>query len=73
MRATTGQDVGAAGFDQALVSRLLKYIGNPNVSVRLWNGDEFRISEGRPVACIEILDRGAIFELIRSPSIGFGE
>ena len=73
LRATTGQDAGAAGFDQVLVSWVLKYIGNPNVSVRLWNGDEFRISDGRPVACIQILDRGVVFELIRSPSIGFGE
>jgi len=73
MRADTSEDVGAAGFDQALVSWVLRAAGNPNISVRLWNGNEFQISDGKPVACMEILDRGAVFQLLRSPSVGFGE
>jgi cyclopropane-fatty-acyl-phospholipid synthase len=73
MRADTSENVGAGGLDQALLSWVLRAAGNPSISVRLWNGDEFRISDGKPVACMEIRDRGVIFELLRSPSVGFGE
>ena len=73
MRVDTSEEVGVAGVDQALVSRVLGAAGNPNISVRLWNGNEYRMSDGDPVACMEIRDRGALFALLRSPSIGFGE
>jgi cyclopropane-fatty-acyl-phospholipid synthase len=48
-------------------------IGNPRITIRLWNGDEFPVTDGRPVACMEFRERRAIFELLRSPSLGFGE
>jgi len=73
MRASARQHVGAAGPDQALVSWILKAAGNPAISVRLWNGAEFRICDGTPVACMEIRDRRALLGLVRSPSVGFGE
>jgi cyclopropane-fatty-acyl-phospholipid synthase len=73
MRADTSEEVGAGGFDQMLLTWVLKAAGSPKISVRLWNGDEFRVADGKPVACMEIRDRGVIFELLRSPSIGFGE
>ena len=73
MRAGISDTARAAGLDQALVSWVLKAAGNPNISVRLWNGDEFQVADGEPVACMEIRDRGAVFQLLRSPSIGFGE
>ena len=73
MRADTSQSVEARDFDQALVRRILRFAGDPNISVRLWNGDEFLIGTGKPVARMEIRDRRAVFELMRSPSVGFGE
>ena len=50
MRADTSQSVEARDFDQALVRRILRFAGDPNISVRLWNGDEFLIGTGKPVA-----------------------
>ncbi|NIV18252.1 MAG: methyltransferase domain-containing protein [Woeseiaceae bacterium] len=73
MRVGTRQSVDARGFDQTLVRWIMSLAGNPNISVRLWNGDEFRIGDGRPVACMVIRDRGVLFQLMRSPSVGFGE
>ncbi|NIL94692.1 MAG: methyltransferase domain-containing protein [Woeseiaceae bacterium] len=67
------RELEARSFDQTLVRWILRFAGNPNISVRLWNGDEFQIADGNPVACMEIHDRGVLFELMRSPSIGFGE
>jgi cyclopropane-fatty-acyl-phospholipid synthase len=73
MRADTSHKIEARSADQALVRWILKLAGEPNISVRLWNGDEFLITDENPVACMEIRDRAAIFELLRSPSVGFGE
>jgi cyclopropane-fatty-acyl-phospholipid synthase len=60
-------------FDRSLIRWVMQRIGNPRISIRLWNGDEFPISDQRSVACVEIRERRAIFELLRSPSLGFGE
>jgi cyclopropane-fatty-acyl-phospholipid synthase len=48
-------------------------VGNPNISIRLWNGDEFPVTDARPVACLEFCEPRAVFELLRSPSVGFGD
>jgi cyclopropane-fatty-acyl-phospholipid synthase len=73
MRVDTSRNVEAWDFDQALVRWILKLAGNPNISVRLWNGDEFVITAANPVACMEIRDRDVLFEMMRSSSVGFGE
>jgi cyclopropane-fatty-acyl-phospholipid synthase len=73
MRVDTSRNVEAWDFDQALVRWILKLAGNPNISVRLWNGDEFSITDANPVACMEIRDRDVLFEMMRSSSVGFGE
>jgi cyclopropane-fatty-acyl-phospholipid synthase len=52
---------------------IMLHAGNPRVTLRLWDGKEFSVSPGEPVACIEFRKRRAIFELLASPSIGFGE
>jgi cyclopropane-fatty-acyl-phospholipid synthase len=51
----------------------MERVGNPRLSIRLWNGDEFPVTDARPVACLEFCERSAVFELLRSPSVGFGE
>jgi cyclopropane-fatty-acyl-phospholipid synthase len=73
MRASTSRGVEAQSLDQALVRRVLSLGGNPNIAVRLWNGEEFQITDGTPVACMEIRDRRVVFELLLSRSVGFGE
>jgi cyclopropane-fatty-acyl-phospholipid synthase len=73
VRAGTSQFVEARGFDQTLLRWILRSAGNPDVSVRLWSGDELQFSGGDPVACMEIRDRRALFEILRSPSVGFGD
>jgi cyclopropane-fatty-acyl-phospholipid synthase len=60
-------------FDRSLILQIMKFVGNPRISIRLWNGDEFPVTADRPVACMEIRERKVLFELLRSPSVGFGE
>jgi len=73
MRADTSRNIEAHGLNQALVRWILRSAGNPCISMRLWNGDEIQVSDGDPVACMEIRDAGVLFELLLSPSVGFGE
>lgn len=69
----TSQSLAGRSFDHALVRGLLKHVGDPRISIRLWNGDEFQVTEARPVACMEIRRRRAALKLLLSPSVGFGE
>jgi cyclopropane-fatty-acyl-phospholipid synthase len=73
MGAKTGLRAETLSPDRNVVRWIMKLAGNPRISVQLWNGEEFRVTESRPVACMEIRSRRAVFDLLRSPSIGFGE
>jgi cyclopropane-fatty-acyl-phospholipid synthase len=73
MRTDIGQRLVDRNIDRSLIRWLMKQVGNPRISVRLWNGDEFDITSDRPIACMEIRDRRAIFDMIRTASVGFGE
>jgi cyclopropane-fatty-acyl-phospholipid synthase len=73
MSVDTRHSLDQQTLDRVLVRWIMKSVGNPRISVRLWNGDEFRVTDSRPLACMEFCSRRAIFELLRSPSVGFGE
>jgi len=73
MSVDTSRSLTERDFDRSLIRWIMKLVGNPDISIRLWNGDEFRVTEARPVACMEFRSRRAVFELLRSPSVGFGE
>jgi cyclopropane-fatty-acyl-phospholipid synthase len=73
MSVETRHVLDERSVDRSVIRGILKYVGNPSLSVRLWNGDEFTVTEARPVACMEFRSRRAVFELLRSPSVGFGE
>lgn len=73
MRVDTSTKVERRDFDRRLVGWILKAAGNPRVSVRLWNGDEFQVNAANPVACMEFRDRRAVFELLVAPRTGFGD
>ena len=73
MSVKVNSRLDARSFDRSVVRRIMRAVGNPRISVRLWNGDEFRITESRPVACMEFRSRRAVFDMIRAPSVGFGE
>jgi len=73
MSVQTRRRHDALSLDRSLIRWIMRSAGNPRISVRLWNGDEFRVTEARPVACMEFRDRSAVIELLRAPSVGFGE
>ena len=73
MRTDTRHAPAERDFDRPVIRWIMKQVGNPRISVRLWNGDEFPVTDSPPVACMEFCSRRAVFELLRSPSVGFGE
>lgn len=73
MDATQGFRLSQRKIDQAIVLSIIRAAGNPRISVRLWDGHEFPVSDEPPVACLEFLSRRAVLKLLMAPSIGFGE
>jgi len=73
MDAEQSYDLNERNIDQAIVLSVMKFAGNPRISVRLWNGREFPVTSERPVACLEFLSRRAVLKLLTNPSLGFGE
>lgn len=73
MAIETSTRLADTELDRRLLGFIMRFVGNPRVTLRLWDGEEFSVSDGNPVACIEFRKRRAILELIASPSIGFGE
>jgi len=61
------------GLDHHVVHWFLNQAGNPNISMRLWTGDEISPPGSLPVGCLELRSRRALLELLRSPSMGLGE
>ncbi|HEX2139025.1 MAG TPA: cyclopropane-fatty-acyl-phospholipid synthase family protein [Woeseiaceae bacterium] len=73
MKADAKQQVVDTGIEATLARRFLQLVGNPRISVKLWNGNEYCFCEGPPVAQVEIRDRSAFLDMLRSPPMGFGE
>lgn len=73
MDIETSRLLAEPDFYRRVIRWIMQRIGNPRISIRLWNGDEFWVTEARPVACMEFRQRRVVLELLRSPSVGFGE
>ena len=60
-------------FERWLICRLLQALGNPEITVVFWSGEEFHTT-GRPSQLRVILqDRGALWRLLFDPEFQFGE
>lgn len=73
MAVESSRTFSESSFDRSLILWIMNRIGNPRISIRLWNGDEFPVTDARPVGCMEFRERRAVLELLRSPSVGFGD
>ncbi len=73
MGVDTRDSFGNPVLTHRFVRWILRCAGNPRISVRLWNGEEFRLTDSHPVACMELKDRRTAFDLLRNSSVGFGE
>ncbi len=73
MKVDAKPQVFESDFERTIARQCLALVGNPRISVKLWNGKEFCSTDEAPVAQMEIRDRSVLFDLLRSPPMGFGE
>lgn len=60
-------------IERRLVQAMAERLGRPQISFVLWDGEELPAGPGPPVARIQILDRGALLQLVANPQRGFGD
>ena len=60
-------------LDRWLVKAALKRAGNPEVTIRLWNGETFHTSAKPFPNIIEILSRKTLWRLLFNPELQFGD
>ena len=73
MEVDVKQPVSVNEFDRMAAYWVMTFVGNPRVTVRLWDGNEFYFADGTPVGVMEFQDRRALLNLAISQSIGFGD
>ena len=60
--------------DRWLVRKLYTLLDDPSLQLRLWNGEEFSISDdAAPVACVVVRERKALYRLLTNPNLNFGD
>ena len=57
MSIDISQSLVERDFNRSVVRWIMKCVGNPSILIRLWNGDEFPVTDSRPVACMEFRQR----------------
>lgn len=67
------QEILDSEIDSKAARWCMALVGNPRISLKLWNGDEYNFSGAAPVAQMEVRDRATVLKLLRSPPVGFGE
>ncbi len=73
MEVDVKQPVSVNEFDRIAAYWVMTFVGNPRITVRLWDGNEFYFADGTPVGVMEFHDRKALLNLAFSQSIGFGD
>ena len=64
---------GVTGFDRWLVRKMVDVVGNPPVSISLWDGVEITPPCENPVAVMVYCDRGALIKTILDPELHWGD
>ena len=73
METKTKQALVPNQFDRAVANWICAFIGYPRIAIRLWNGTEYYFGDGVPVGAMEFRTRSALFNLLFSLRVGFGE
>jgi cyclopropane-fatty-acyl-phospholipid synthase len=69
--ATPAASGPASSLELRLLGMLHRLAGTPPVRLQLWDGSA--VGPGHARFTVEILDRGALYRLLRNPNINFGE
>jgi len=61
------------GLERRVLRRMLTALGEPPLTVVLWDGQQIAPSDGAPVARVHIRDRAMLYRLVSNPDVEFGE
>jgi cyclopropane-fatty-acyl-phospholipid synthase len=64
---------GVTAFDRWLARRIMREAGNPPLRFALWDGQDAWLPEAESAGRIVVRDRGALWAIVRSPELGFGD
>ena len=65
---------GVLGLERRLLKRLAASMGNPPLSIRLWDGSELEMGDGAAVEVgITIHERSALWRMLLHPELHFGD
>jgi len=73
MNIEVNRDAAGQRIGQRAARWFLNQAGNPDISIRLWTGDEVAPPGSRPVGCLELRSLHALTRVLWSPSMGLGE
>lgn len=73
LKVDVKQQTGDNELQRTIASRCMAFVGNPRISLKLWDGNEYFFADGSPVAQMKIHDRSVLPGMFKSPSLGFGE
>lgn len=73
MKVDAKQQILDSEFERKIARWCMALVGNPRISLKLWNGNEYFFADGTPVAQMEIRDRAALSNMFNSPPVWFGE
>ena len=60
-------------LDRLVATSVLKFIGHPRIIMRLWSGDTVQVNPEPALGTFSVKSRAALYSLLRSPSVGFGD
>lgn len=63
----------SSAVERWLAGHMLAAMGSPAVTLELWDGHEIRAGGAMPRGRVRVLDRSALWGLLRNPELEFGE
>ena len=73
MKVDAKQQFSENDLDRFIAGRCMSFVGNPRISLKLWNGNEYSFADRSPVGRLVIHDRKALLGVLKSPPVAFGE
>ena len=70
---TPSKSPNAHAVDRLVAGRVLSFLGNPEIRLRLWNGSEFQATGETTSPLLQFNDRRALYGALKSPELRFGD
>ena len=64
---------GTTAVDRYVAGKILAFLGDPDIRLRLWDGNELQTARDESSPLLWFRDRGALYRTLRYPELNFGE